>query len=364
MIAPFGPDDEIVGKLRDTNSLWYLLNSSSLSAAVISVCVRSGCAISLSIHAKNAQSAAASRMCELRIPLSSAPVLRAFESTVGSGDSRILFLGTSCASPSLHFGPSHILCCAADASAARSSATAEYGRTCMGPASPPRRCTRAAVSSLELSTYSAAESHVTIAYAMKTGVYSTSLPRKLKSHATSSSALTTSASHRGFLPPPAMAARSSVSFCECDLPVFSRGRGNMRPDGAPGRSPPHTASTRLRLTATRDMRPSRRRCFSNWRNLDAGTRKGSTPMTLPSASTRTSHSGCDGVSGVPIRISCQLSSSCISACKKYRPSVHNAALSKVTMAAPADPVNPEMKARRLSCSARYSLWCASSGGTR
>lgn len=43
------------------------------------------------------------------------------------------------------------------------------------------------------------------------------------------------------------------------------------------------------------------------------------------------------------------------ACRKYLPSVHMQAWFSVTMAVPAEPVKPEMKLRRMSQAARYSL---------
>lgn len=42
----------------------------------------------------------------------------------------------------------------------------------------------------------------------------------------------------------------------------------------------------------------------------------------------------------------QLLSNCFAAWLKYRPSVESAALVMETIAQPAEPVNPEMKARR------------------
>jgi hypothetical protein len=69
-----------------------------------------------------------------------------------------------------------------------------------------------------------------------------------------------------------------------------------------------------------------------------------------------------GTSGRPNFISDQFESNCCEACRKYRPSVKRAAESSETIATPADPVNPDMYARRSSHSATYSLWCASSDG--
>ena len=52
-------------------------------------------------------------------------------------------------------------------------------------------------------------------------------------------------------------------------------------------------------------------------------------------------------------------SNCWAACKKYRESVHNPALSSSITTVPAEPVKPEIHSRIFQCGATYSLRCGS-----
>ncbi len=52
-----------------------------------------------------------------------------------------------------------------------------------------------------------------------------------------------------------------------------------------------------------------------------------------------------------------------SPCRWYRPSVQSSALATVTTTVPAEPSNPERKARRQKCTAGYSDKCGSPDGT-
>lgn len=87
-----------------------------------------------------------------------------------------------------------------------------------------------------------------------------------------------------------------------------------------------------------------------------GTSSGSAPTLEFSGSTSMSHSIIWGTPAWPIRISSQLHESCMSACRKYRPSVHSAAPhSLVTTATPSLPEKPEMYVYRRSRFAGNSL---------
>ena len=177
---------------------------------------------------------------------------------------------------------------------------------------------------------------------MVTGLNSTSQPRMLKAHATSSSMLTTRAS----APCLAISARSFPSLLGTSSPAYSKGWTRTAPRGSAGRAAPHTLSTKFPGFTATSSRPPPVSVSASFFAFSAVWSMGSIPTRPAGPRCSFRKSPMSGVSARPARISCHSGPSSCSACRKYRPSVHSSAESLVTTAVPALPVNPERNSRR------------------
>jgi len=231
---------------------------------------------------------------------------------------------------------------------------------------------------------SVAASRVTTAYPRKTGLCGTSPPRRLSSHATSSSAVTSSAP----APAAAILARMRASFSAAASPAHSAGWMRTGAEGGSGRgdSPlaPQERSTGLLEggwrggaageggafpagdgdggadggassgTSAHPAASSARRSFLAPSTVCSA---GSIPTRAPLGRLAASHSGGSATPASPDRMSVHSSRlSCFSACRKYRPSVQRRApCARVTTAVPAEPVKRVSHSRRPSEGAGYSL---------
>ena len=186
---------------------------------------------------------------------------------------------------------------------------------------------------------------------------STDSPRKLSNQAISSNAVTTKNS--AFFS--SIFVRTSATFSFQSFPAYCKSSTQTLLFGCGGRSS-HTKSTKFCCTATSRFPPIPK-SFTSVSHEELDKVVGSAPTTEPNGSLPFNHCPNVGLSGSRSFTSTQLSSSCCSACKKYRPSVHKAAWCRVITAVPAEPVKPEINSRRLSAAAMYSFWWASSVGT-
>ena len=176
-------------------------------------------------------------------------------------------------------------------------------------------------------------------------MHATSPPRSSSAQATSVRSV--SSSHSAFCA--AMSCRRAVSFSRRVTPLSKAHTGAVDRSGlsvqtpAAGSKPP---SSRMCLSAS---------AFSSVRCSRVLTVRPSKPRAPLSGSCSARNWDSVGTPGWPARISCMpLPSSCRSACKKYRPSVHRYAPSRSTASVPAEPVNPDRNSRALKCAPTYS----------
>src|SRR3569833_420324 len=188
-----------------------------------------------------------------------------------------------------------------------------------------------------------------------------SLPRRLKSQATSSSRDTTKPA-QCFL---SSSLRSSESFVLVSFPANLTGNSLTGSHGRGGRSPPQTLSTRFSDTATRSDPPLFLIFSASFLAMELESKVGSTPTTFPPADSSADRSCQVGTSWMPCFRSSQFLSSCRAAWLKYRPSVAMAAFSCVMTALPTEPLKPQMNSRLPSQATTYSdEWLSSDSTTK
>mmetsp|Transcript_11246 Transcript_11246/g.39155 ORF Transcript_11246/g.39155 Transcript_11246/m.39155 type:complete len:337 (+) Transcript_11246:852-1862(+) len=336
MIAPFGPLPAIVSKDTPWKCACSARNASSRSDTLYSSNASPADKASSSQRRKR-QTATASRRWAARMPAISTSFLSDLASAMGvASRTRVAPLVDSASASAWLDVAGSIHTRFVSGRLDKKGMMSSYARMSASAA----RCSRSLSFVLAASTKRIAASIVTATYAIATGLHAMSLPRTLRSHATSSSADTITTSTAFF----AISRRRSASLSAVAFPENSMGWGTTgdagfggRADAEPASSASHTISTRLGCTAASCGRgplapPTSALAmsavsFAVWSMLYVN---GSTPTSgappnsaspsspLPSSAVSlvASHCAGEGVSGNPSFMSVHSSVSCAAAWSK------------------------------------------------